>query len=182
MYGPGWSVALYSLGLDARRSHFSEFSLPSWGKETILPPTNSNRCGRAPVKTKGLPVWLRLEYELRVTWRQAYYFVVTNITAVMAERWMLFHKGHYCMVLVTQSTRLNVTKCKGMDSGPGQSWLFPADFWPILGYFGLFKTKSWLSPVDISSYRHSLSDSDGQCPLSTAYPAVGWSRYRAVQV
>ena len=27
-------------------------------------------------------------------------------------------------------------------SGPGQSWLFPADFWPILGYFGLFKTKS----------------------------------------
>ena len=43
--------------------------------------------------------------------------------------------------------------------GPGQSWLFPADFWPILGYFGLFKTESWLSPVDISSYRHSLSDS-----------------------
>ena len=47
----------------------------------------------------------------------------------------------------------------GAASGPGQSWLFPADFWPILGYFGLFKTESWLSPVDISSYRHSLSDS-----------------------
>ena len=46
-------------------------------------------------------------------------------------------------------------------TGPGQSWLFPADFWPILGYFGLFKTKSWLIPVDISSYRHSLSVSAG---------------------
>ena len=41
-------------------------------------------------------------------------------------------------------------------TGPGQSWLFPADLWAILGYFGLFKTKSWLIPVDISSYRHSL--------------------------
>ena len=41
--------------------------------------------------------------------------------------------------------------------GPGQSWLIPADFWPILDYFGLFKTKSWLIPVDISSYLHSLS-------------------------
>jgi hypothetical protein len=42
-------------------------------------------------------------------------------------------------------------------AGRGQSWLFPADFWPILGCFGLFKTKSWLIPVDISPYRHSLS-------------------------
>ena len=41
--------------------------------------------------------------------------------------------------------------------GHRQSWLFPADFGPILGYFGLFKTKSWLSPADASSHRHALS-------------------------
>ena len=57
-------------------------------------------------------------------------------------------------------------------AGPGQSWLFPADFWPILGYLGLFKTKSWLIPVDISSYRHSLSESASSpswppCPASS---------------
>ena len=39
----------------------------------------------------------------------------------------------------------------------GQSWLFPADFGPILGCFWLFKTKFWVSPADISSHRHSLS-------------------------
>ena len=47
---------------------------------------------------------------------ESHYCVVTNITAVMAERWMLIHTGHYCMVLVTRSTRLNVTICKGMGS------------------------------------------------------------------
>ena len=67
-------------------------------------------------RPKVSPVQLSLEYELRVTWKQAHYFVVTSITAVMAERRMLFHMGHYCMVLVTRSTRLNVTKCKGMCS------------------------------------------------------------------
>ena len=57
-------------------------------------------------------------------------------------------------------------------SGHRQSWLFPADFGPILGYFGLFKTKSWLSPADISSYRHGLSVSanrycnPGDCEMS----------------
>ena len=42
------------------------------------------------------------------TQKQAHYFVVTNITAVMADRRMLICMGHYCMVLVTRSTRLNV--------------------------------------------------------------------------
>ena len=36
------------------------------------------------------------------------------------------------------------------------SWLFPANFEPILGYFGLFRSKSWLSPADTSSRRHLL--------------------------
>ena len=49
------------------------------------------------------PVWLSLEYGFRVTRKQGHYFVVTNITAVM-----LIHMGHYCMILVTRSTRLNV--------------------------------------------------------------------------
>ena len=34
----------------------------------------------------------------------------------------------------------------GPYSGRRQSWLFPANFGFILGYFGLLKTKSWLSP------------------------------------
>ena len=38
----------------------------------------------------------------------------------------------------------------------------------FLAYFGLFKTKSWLIPVDISSYRHSLSESD--CHLLPSSP------------
>ena len=65
-------------------------------------------------RPKVSPVQLSLEYELRVTWKQAHYFVFTNITAVMAERRMLIHMGQYCMVLVTRSTRLTVTKCKCM--------------------------------------------------------------------
>ena len=41
--------------------------------------------------------------------------------------------------------------------GHRQSWLFPANFWPIFGCFWLFKTKSWLSPADVSSHCHSFS-------------------------
>ena len=48
-----------------------------------------------------------------------------------------------------------------------QSWLFSADFGPILGCFGLFKTDSWLSPADTSSYRHSLSVSQGSFTIFT---------------
>ena len=65
-------------------------------------------------------------------------------------------------------------------TGPGQSWLFPADFWPILGYCGLFKTKSWLIPVDILSYRHSLSVSAAWClevRQGSARPALLEGRY-----
>ena len=36
--------------------------------------------------------------------------------------------------------------------GRRQSWLFPANFGSILDCFGLFKTKSWLSPADASSH------------------------------
>ena len=46
---------------------------------------------------------------------------------------------------------------RGQIDGHRQSWLFSTDFWLILGCFGLFKTKSWLSPADVSSHRHSLS-------------------------
>ena len=42
-----------------------------------------------------------------------------------------------------------------------QYWQFPAYFGPILGYFRLFKTKSWLSPAHASSHRHVLSVSNG---------------------
>ena len=46
-----------------------------------------------------------------------------------------------------------------------QSWLFPADFGPILGCFGLFKTKSWLSPADASSHRRHSPGSSPQQPV-----------------
>ena len=39
-------------------------------------------------------------------------------------------------------------------TGRRQSWLFPIDFGPLLDCFGLFKTKSWLSPADASSHCH----------------------------
>ena len=45
----------------------------------------------------------------------------------------------------------------GLKHGYRQSWLFPPDFGPILGYFGLFWIKSWLSPADASSHYCALS-------------------------